>query len=89
MNDNPWNTPEAIAYFESEWEHAVKGAKAKLAKACEKGGVFEKLGDLPYALYGELNNELGDANYRVLMDLIFAAPLLAREFLKEGETGKL
>jgi hypothetical protein len=83
MSKNGWNSPEANAHVKKEHDHAIMQAKVTLACACAEGGVFEKLGDLPYALYGELNNELGDANYRVLIDLIFAAPFL-RDLVNAG-----
>ena len=65
MSKNGWNSPEANAYVKKEHDHAIMQAKVTLACACAEGEVFEKLGDFPYELYGELNNELGDANYRV------------------------
>jgi len=88
MSENPWNTPEAVAYFESEYAFAIKNAKPALVKACAQGGALEKMCGLPYALYGELNTELGAENSQALFDLIMAAPMV-REFLEKGETGKL
>ena len=88
MSDNPWNTPEALAYFQSEYDHAIEQAKAKLAKACAWDGPLHQMGKLPGELLDEIADKLGTENYRTLVDLIFVAPLV-REFLDAGETGKL
>jgi hypothetical protein len=84
MSDNIWNTPEALAYFQSEWDHAILEAKARLIKACEQGGVLEQMQKLPHALSGALRDHLGDAYYQSLEELIFGAPM-AWEFLNKGE----
>ena len=78
-----WNSPEAIAFFENEWDHAIKGAKETLIKACERGGVLEQMGKLPDWLTGALRAHLGDA-YDSLEDLVFAAPIIW-EFVHKGE----
>ena len=43
MSTKDWNSPEAIAFFENEWDHAIKGAKETLIRACEQGGVLEQM----------------------------------------------
>ena len=88
MNENPWNTPEAIAYFQSEYDHAIKKAKEALANACAWNGPLHQMGKLPGELLDEVADQLGADNYRLLVDLIISAPLV-KEFLDAGETGKL
>jgi hypothetical protein len=88
MSKDDWNSPEALAFFQNEYDHAIKNAKATLAKACAQGGVLEQMGELPHALTGALRDHLGDAFYYSLEDLIIAVPMV-REFLDAGETGKL
>lgn len=79
-----WNSPEAIAFFENEWDHAIKGAKETLVAACEQGGVLEQMQKLPHALTGALRDHLGEAYYQSLLDLIFTAPMIW-EFVHKGE----
>lgn len=79
-----WNSPEAIAFFEKEWDHAIKGAKETLIRACEQGGVLEQMRHLPDWLSGALRAHLGDASYELLIDLIYGAPM-EWEFLNKGE----
>jgi hypothetical protein len=43
MIDRDWKSPEAIAFFEREWQHAILQAKVTLATACEEGGVLEQM----------------------------------------------
>jgi hypothetical protein len=43
MTENPWTTPEAVAYFESEWQHALKQAEEALAKAGECSEIWDGL----------------------------------------------
>ena len=88
MIDRDWKSPEAIAFFEREWQHAIVQAKVTLATACEEGGVLEQMQKLPHALNGALRDHLGEAYYRSLIDLVFA-PLFVRAFLDAGDTGKL
>jgi hypothetical protein len=88
MTTNDWKSPEAIAFFEKEWDHGIMQAKVTLAHACEEGGVLEKMQKLPYALTGALRDHLGDASYRALEELVLSAGLV-RLFLDAGETGKL
>ena len=83
MSKTDWNSPEDIAFFEREWDHAIMQAKVALACACEEGGVLEQMQKLPHALNGALRDHLGDASYRVLEDLVFARRFV-REFLDAG-----
>jgi hypothetical protein len=78
-----WKSPEAIAFAQKEWDHAIVQAKVTLALACERGGVLEQMQKLPHALSGALRDHLGDASYRVLEDLVFARRFV-REFLDAG-----
>ena len=59
MSDNPWSTPEAIAYFQSEYDHAIEQAKMKLAKACAWDGPLHQMGKMPGELLDEIADNLG------------------------------
>jgi hypothetical protein len=79
MTENPWTTPEAVAYFESEWQHALKQAEEALAKAhaCEKlwSGLCDWLQNEPEKVAAYV----GAANYKLFVDLVTSMPLLAEE----------
>jgi|SRR5580693_2911054 hypothetical protein len=74
-----WNSPEAIAFFQREVDHAIKQSKAVLAKACEPGGVFEAMSKLPGELLDEIADKLGKEHYLSLIHLIYEVPYLVRE----------
>jgi hypothetical protein len=42
MSKTDWNSPEDIAFFEREWDHAIMQAKVAFACACEEGGASSK-----------------------------------------------
>jgi hypothetical protein len=79
MTENPWTTPEAEAYFESEWKHALKGAEEALTQACACAELWNGLGNWLMAEPEKVAGYVGEANYKLFAELVTSMPLLAEE----------
>jgi hypothetical protein len=88
MTGNPWTTPEAEAYFESEWQNALKQAEEAVDKAfgCEKiwSGLSDWLKNEPEKVAGYV----GADNYKLFADFLYAKPLLPRLLAEEFARAK-
>jgi hypothetical protein len=84
--ENPWNTPEANAYFEQEWQHALKNANETLAKACACEKIWDGLYDWATASPDEVDRYIGRENYELFLKLVTSAPLTIKETAKAAIT---
>ena len=79
MTENPWTTPEAVAYFESEWQHAIKQAEEALDKACVNVKLWSGLCDWLLKEPYQVAAYIGRENYELFTELVTGMPLLAEE----------
>jgi hypothetical protein len=82
------NSPEAIAFFENEWRHAIKQAKEALAEACSCYGLWNGLCDWLWNEPNKVAAYVGDANYELFTRLVTGMPLLAEETARAAVTQK-
>jgi hypothetical protein len=74
MTNNDWNSPEANAYFQSVWEHAVKSAKKALSEAIRYQPLWDQL--MKPELRAALEVHLDEVSFDRLETLALSTRLL-------------